>query len=336
MKKNNHWLAVAWILMLSLALSGCQLAKAEAGSPDEDALIGAFITMAPLDLLDPEKYFSDHPDELAGGEITLEHTPGDHKRIYAVLKDLDRTEPEAGGHQDPADPIPTIRNREYVFEGLEGIPLFAPLMPGETREDSYYSTMVSDAVQNTHLNVNIGDQEETIRLNGTIFFEPNRNDVAFHINPVYQSADGRVYLTSGTGMAYAGHAGGEGEIMTKTMDSTVEVSNNGITMKKTHSIQVSLEAVFATKTVWLIEMDKNHRILHEFGPDPGALPRAMDLDPTTEYVIFEDHRHDEAGEWNIRRRILEPRDGSFSVYQPDEYGIMVRRTTILNWPSQTP
>lgn len=336
MRKIKRGLTVTWILILGLALSGCQLAKVEAGSLEEDALVGVFITREHLDLLDLESYFKDHPGQLNGGQITLDPTEGYQKKIYAVLKESMKAGLPVREPRDPDVQIPSVKSKEFVFEGIDGIPLFAALIPGETKEESYYSTMVSDEVQDVQMNLNKGDKEDAMSLKGTIFFEPNREDVFFQINPVYQSSDGRVYLTSGTGMGYSGHSGGEGQILTKRLESMVDVVRDGVSKKKSHSIEVSFEAVFATKSVIVIEMDKHHTILREYGLDLLDLPRELDLGTNTEYVIFEDHRLNEAGQWNVKRRILDPKEGSFSLYQPNEQGIMVRKSTILNWPAQTP
>lgn len=336
MKKTNHCLAVIWILILGLSLSGCQLAKAEAGSLEEDSLVGAFITREYLDLMDLEGYFKDHPEQLSGGQITLDPAELDQKRIYAVLKDLGMSKPPAMDFRDPEDALPVVSNQEYIFEGLEGVPFFSALIPAETPEDSYYASMTSEAVHTYHMDLKMSDSDETLALDGTILFEPNRSDVSFYINPVYQSADGRVYLTSGTGMGYSGHSGGEGEILSKTLDSAVEFTANGVTKTRRHSVKVRLEAVFATKSVSLIEMDGNHRIVAEHILSPKDLPNDMTLDQTTEYVIFEDHRLDEMKKPNVKRRILDRSDGSISVNTADTHGYMIGKPIRLTWPSVTP
>lgn len=334
--KTNQWLAVIWILILSLSISGCQLAKAESGSLEEDALIGAFITLEPLDMMDVEEYFQDHPESLSGEQLILNQADGYSKKIYAVLKDQNAAKPPAIDTRDPGDGLPVVKNQEYVFEDLEGIPFFAAQISGATPEDSYYASMTSEAVSNSHMDLNIGDDLETLSLDGTILFEPNREDAVFQINPVYQSADGRVYLTSGTSIGYAGHSGGEGEILAKTMESAVEFTENGVTKTRRHTIKVRFEAVFATHSLSLIEMDRDHRILAEHHLTPEKLPSEVRPGSRTEFVILEDHRLDENNQPNVKRRILDRGDGELRVNATTAHGYMIGKSVSLTWPSTTP
>ena len=56
------------IMVLALALSGCQLAKPEADTQKEkDMLVGVFITEEHLDLFDMEAYLQDNLGALSGG-----------------------------------------------------------------------------------------------------------------------------------------------------------------------------------------------------------------------------------------------------------------------------
>lgn len=170
------------LIGMALLLSGCSLAREEGQEAvGTDRMIGAYITRDYLNLFDMEGYLNDHADKLGGDDIVVDASReiGYQDRIYAVFQKQDG---QGMG--------------EYVFEGIDGIPFFMPVIKSES--DSGEDVTVAQQGQE------IADGHFTsgdiIKLEGVIYYS-GKDSPVFYCNPVYQSPDGSVYMTAGTGIS---------------------------------------------------------------------------------------------------------------------------------------
>lgn len=175
---------IAGLLLIGMALllCGCSLAREEGQEAVEtDRMIGAYITREYLDLFDMEGYLNDHADQLGGGDIVVDaHREIEYQdRIYAVFQKQDG---QGMG--------------EYVFEGIDGIPFFMPVIKSESNpgED------VTAAQQGPEIADGHFTSGDIIKLEGVIYYS-GKDSPVFYCNPVYQSPDGSVYMTAGTGIS---------------------------------------------------------------------------------------------------------------------------------------
>ena len=133
--------------VMILGLPGCRLAREDFVTDTyEDRLVGVFITTEFIDLFDFEQFFGNNASSAGGGGIAINGTSQDYQgRIYATL--VSRTLTSETGE--------TIETKEYVFEGIDGIPFFSFHVANE--HESYWSSASDEAISNGAFHVSHGD-----------------------------------------------------------------------------------------------------------------------------------------------------------------------------------
>ncbi len=150
----------ALLLLLMLALSGCQLAREEHArqQPAQDSLAGFFITSAPLDI------------------------PYTTPRLYAQA-----VEPDTGALPD------------FVFEGAAGFRYFSAVVSqaGETyRVVISDPGIIGSGMHIQESDTGSGvDFSGTLYL-----WPREQMDTIYYVNPVYQQPDGQIYCVRGSGV----------------------------------------------------------------------------------------------------------------------------------------
>ena len=236
--------------MISVALlTGCQLAKEETSLQQEkDKLIGVFVTTEYVDTFDFERYFEDNiGDIMNGGEVVIE---GDEQnsyqnRIYATIVEEVSTD-EVSGEK--------ITHQSYKFKDLEGMGYYAPLMYQEEVSNTYVAIESDGGICDAKSHITGTDAGDMIELEGTIYLCPNEEDrVEIYCNPVYQCADGRVYLVSGSSMSFSG--GGEGATMSHKVEDKVTVKENGEEKTYVNSVEIHVKTTYAPEKIVVMQMD---------------------------------------------------------------------------------
>ncbi len=310
MRKKRITLGCA--LLLALSLCGCQLAREDTAAAQNDRLIGAYITKEHLDLFDMEGYFNDHASSFfKGGEVIIEDQKQYQGRLYATLQLIS---PETGERSETG---------EYVFEDLDGVAFF---VPQRTMPDggSYIGATTDNAVCGVHLAV--GDNSTSIT--GTLYVEPGTFAVAY-VNPVYQSSDGQVYVTMGSGVSFSG-VEGEGMAFTQTMDEKNTITENGQTQEQSFKIAVTVEVKNKITGVDIVQMDAGHNRLAVAHYAPGDLPEIVAAEPAAAYIVVETQSISAEGK-TVDREVFGREDESFTGYHAREDGIFEPVFVQLQW-----
>ena len=144
--------------------------------------------------------------------------------------------------------------------------------------------------------VNVSDADgirtTDIDLSGEVYACGDRQ-VIFKLYPIYQTSDGRIYLTRGNSM---GMSGADGASMTHTLtsDKTETIGGKSERVK----VKVAITAVSRpTPTKFTVaHMDENDTVLklEEFAPD--ALPESITAAPGAAYLIGTSYGTDWNGE----------------------------------------
>lgn len=298
-------LAVLW------TVAGCQLAQGdgEGETKGQDRLIGVLITTEHLDLFDMDAWLNDNLDQGFQGDVTIQDTSAYQGRIYAVQKE----KTEDG-----------ITSADFVFEGIEGIRFFAPTVTDSSGQ-SHYGTMIADeGLSDVHYRINVSDTGEEIGIEGTVYVS-GAEDYYFCMNPVYQDAQGRVYVVQGN--SNAGNSLGE---MTLTLDATATVTENGITTTQAASVRVTFAAMEAPEQIRVLQMNGDHEIRASEAYAPGTLPEEITPLPGTAYILVETQGADGA----VSREIYSPDDTSLKTYYAIENGLCAARYTQIQWNSE--
>ena len=137
-----------------------------------------------------------------------------------------------------------------------------------------------------------GVRTTDIDLSGEVYACGSRH-VIFKFYPIYQTSDGRIYLTRGNSMGMSG-ADGVSVTHTLTSDKTETISGKSERVK----VRVAITAVSRpTPTKFTVaHMDENDNLLklEEFAPD--ALPESITAAPGAAYLIGTSYGTDWNGE----------------------------------------
>ena len=320
--KIKNIILIAYTALIILPLTGCQLAKQDLSKgKTEDRLIGVFITREYLDLFDGEGYLTDHITGFSGGELRVSGSPEKYNgRLYATLTTRDLSNPETGKKSSI---------QEYVFEGVEGISLYAPEML-TSADDRYVSSVSGDGMVDLRFDVYCGDEEDKITLDGTLYVLPVKNIRAHYFNPVYQSEDGKVYAMSGQGISIGGDQSADSAFSQKLEESVV-FTQNGKRKKKTAVINTSIKTMLPPQKIVLLQMDKNSSILSRQVYEPGKLPESITPHQNTNYILLESYKKDLDGTEKITRTLFTQDDPSLDSFYPSEDDIILKQYTPINW-----
>ena len=299
-------------------LAGCQLAKDSAGA-DADSLIGVLITTEYLDLFDFNGYLNDNINSFLGGEINMNGDAQEHQgRLYAVLVPRELINEETGE---------TMVMHEYVFEDVDAISYFVPTIEATEMENSYVSTMSDPAISDGHTNLFVGDDENSVSLDGTIFVAPSSKERTYYFNPAYQSADGSVYAVAGNGFFVNSEAYSEGSVFSQTLDATTTITENGKAKRDSISIKISISVMFAPEKIVILQMDAGHMLISESEFEPGAVPDTYALEASTAYFVIEAHRHDDIGNPNIFREVYGRDTENIETFSVRAGGVCIKNWT---------
>lgn len=199
-----------------------------------------------------------------GYYITLEENEFPSlERIYGTMQT------DANGAQD------------YVFEGISGIPYFTVTITdaGET----YIRTISDDSVFESKMAYRVTDTGSSRDLSATIYLAAEKY-VCF--NPVYQAADGRVYIEHGSSMFFDPTLG-SGTSMQAS--ETVTLSENGQKKSSTVSIDVSICSVDRIEKTVIKQFDASDRVIGTQTILADSAPDTIRILPDTQYIIAEEH-----------------------------------------------
>ena len=306
MNRKISILILAMLLLLT-SLGGCQLAQPDAGA-ESDRLVGVYITREHLDLFDLEGYLNDNPELLTGGEIQLDGAPDAYSgRLYATVQTGTLTSDEGERYED----------REYVFEGVDGIPMFFARCT-DSAGNSYWASFQGDGVSDGSWN--LGDK---IELSGTIYVTGRRAD--FYFNPVYQSADGSVYLTAGQGTS--GDLAGASSFSHALSESRTVTEQDGETRTEETHVEVTIQGMCPPEQVTVLQMGADGVLLQRDSWTPADLPDSIEPGAETAYLIVETQDADK----KITRALYERGEEFLRTYLLGADGICLPRDVQLDW-----
>ena len=308
--------------MLS-TLPGCRLAREDAGFREhEDRLIGMFITTEFLDLFDFEGFFNQNARNMPiGGLISGVNAENFQGRIYASL--VSRTLSDEGNN-------PVSEIYEFMFEGIEGFAIFAPMIPAADDRESHIGVTVDDAVNVDMWHLQFGDDETSATIEGTIAVSSAAGATGFFFNPVYQSADGHVFLTSGSGISVSGTQC-EGSVFSQKIESTVTVTENGRTTTFSSSVQVNIKTMFVPERFVIMQMDADGNLINRSSYLAEDFPDTVIPQAGMEFIIIETVRYAADGAARVLREIYGRDSDWIYIFRAGDSGVLVRALTRIEW-----
>lgn len=181
-----------------------------------------------------------------------------------------------------------------------------------------------------------GIRTTDIDLSGEVYACGDRQ-VIFKLYPIYQTSDGRIYLTRGNSMGMSG-ADGASITHTLTSDKTETIGGKSERVKVRVAITVAARPTPTKFTV--AHMDENDDLLklEEFAPD--ALPESITAAPGAAYLIGTSYGQDgdgETAEYSICNRSNDSAPYSYSNLDTFRYqdGKLCSISIKVNWGEGT-
>ena len=292
-------LAIALILALALSLPGCSLLREDSEPSETDRLVGVYITESYIDTFDFEAYFQDNASSLSGGgEISREYTEKYSQRIYAEVVDGKTSFPIVG--------VPLIAAR-YEKDG-----------------ESYTGSDCGDKLADVHLSINNSDDMVTTVLTGEIFTDSGSGRVTAYCNPVYQQADGRIYLVPGEGMT----ADSGGSMVFSLSDSR----ESAVEGEQGYGMEITLTATgrYPSDKLAVLLYSADGELMGRTEYAPEDMPEEIAADGAA-WAVFEDYTRDFLGEPQVIRRLIAAGsdEGFLSLHMEPGEVFYTPRTTYL-------
>lgn len=291
-------LAIALIFALALMLPGCSLLREEGEPADADRLVGVYITENYIDSFDFEAYVQDNASSLSGsGEISREDAAKYTRRIYAEITD--------GKTSFPIEGIAFIAAR-YEKDG-------------ESCTGSDYGDKLADV----HLSINVSDDMETTVLTGKLFADSGAGHMSAYCNPVYQQADGRVYLVPGEGVS--ANMGS----MTHSLSESCESAKKG---ERGYGMDITLEVEGrrTSEKLAVLLYSAEGALLSRTEYAPEEMPEEISAEGAA-WAVFEDYTADYSGEPQVIRQLIAAGsdEGFLSLHLEPGESFYTPRTTYL-------
>lgn len=292
-------LAIALIFALALMLPGCSLLREEGEPADADRLVGVYITENYIDSFDFEAYVQDNASSLSGGsgEISREDAAKYTRRIYAEVVD--------GKTSFPIEGIAFIAAR-YEKDG-------------ESCTGSDYGDKLADV----HLSINVSDDMETTVLTGKLFADSGAGHMSAYCNPVYQQADGRVYLVPGEGVS--ANMGS----MTHSLSESCESAKKG---ERGYGMDITLEVEGRrpSEKLAVLLYSAEGALLSRTEYAPEEMPEEIAAEGAA-WAVFEDYTADYSGEPQVIRQLIAAGsdEGFLSLHLEPGESFYTPRTTYL-------
>ena len=264
-------LAIALIFAIALMLPGCSLLREDGEPADADRLVGVYITENYIDSFDFEAYVQDNASSLSGGgEISREDAAKYTRRIYAEITD--------GKTSFPIEGIAFIAAR-YEKDG-------------ESCTGSDYGDKLADV----HLSINVSDDMETTVLTGKLFADSGAGHMSAYCNPVYQQADGRVYLVPGEGVS--ANMGS----MTHSLSESCESAKKG---ERGYGMDITLEVEGRrpSEKLAVLLYSAEGALLSRTEYAPEEMPEEISAEGAA-WAVFEDYTADYSGEPQVIRQLI--------------------------------
>jgi len=306
MKKAITLIILATLL---LALPACQLAK-ESTTQEEYRMVGVFITTQHLDLPSPHE----------GQEIPMRRGRPDFSALFQPGRIYAQWDEEIGNFRFPDD--------------VEGMPFFTAASPPHMPNITTISH-VGGAISGGHTHIFHGDNDMRVELEGTVYIVPGAAAMAtIHMNPVFQTTAGDVFLT--TGNTFSGHGlTTEGRIFSTNMEESRTITENGKENTNSISVTLNVHSMFSPTSVVLLQMDAYNQVVAHTQFAPEDMPKAYYLEATTAYIIIETHRDDPYATPTITRELMTScitQSRGISTFAAREDGVLEATWTKIIWP----
>ncbi len=305
----NKKVLLALLLAAALLLAGCSLALPEDGDAveDGDPMVGVFVTRQSLDLFDMDAYLLENGSKLmSGGTVSSADAEQYTGTLFAAWDE---------------------EKQRYGFAGVDG---YIWLCTEESDETGDYTKMQSDGVFcDGSSAVNCTDEGESYSFSATLYaVKKNADETAvMFVNPLYQTADGRVYARAGQGISASGNEGAY-PAMTQTLHQELKKSGKDGNTTRKFECAVKMQLTAEPESVTLFWMDTEHGVIKQETYQPGTLPETLDAKDAQFLLCVET-----AADGTQTRTLYGPENEALTLatFVPAENGLLDKQSCELVW-----
>ena len=315
MKNKSKWAALLVVLLLAALLTGCSLAREDGTAAVEDELIGVMVRYRPNG---EDDHFYEHDEETAT-QYLLTHA----------------SELESGGITVPEG----LNGGTHVLTDEDrDLCMLTETAQDENEEGPYtYTKNTVGAIFNTtNWTVAMTDEGEAVDVSAEVYIDATRSgeNAMLDIDPVYQRADGLVYVKPDSGLI--GPFGG----MAKTISAeSTRIDGEGKKTKRSASYEVSVKAKPRVTRAVLVEMDENNQPIASREIDLSRDELVEFLSPETAWALVETHLIEavwgEAPVEKTERKLIELDNGQGEttlILPARQDGILVLKSLTVAYP----
>ena len=318
------------LTLMVISMTGCQLAKPDSGETADDPagrdrLVGVLVSDEYIDLYDTDAWLEDNLDEIIkGGEMTADLSDANkyQRRLYASK--VERPLYDENGKQ-------TSSTVDFVFEGIDAVMCYCATVQEETGE-VFHTSYADLGMVLTKNHIRTTDEGTFVEMEGTVYVVADGKNVIYEILPIYQTAEGELFLVQGDSISL--NTSAEGMSMTYTYSETTETSDtSGEKTADGSSMKVSIEVVNRPMTVAVSQLDAGSRLLSRVEYAAGEVPEKLIPEADTAYIIVETIKEGVDGE-TVERQMVDRGDENFRTMAAGEKGICKQVYTSIQWDAE--
>ena len=125
---------------------------------------------------------------------------------------------------------------------------------------------------------------QVLTIEATLYLTKEAGPQVYYLNPVYQGAEGEVYLKPDD----FGTSTSTEAIASETLTATTTIEQEEADVVNTTDITVNFIHVDLSQGLTVLEMDENHQILKTHTFTPGELPESLQPLAETAYILTEE------------------------------------------------
>lgn len=282
--KNKKRIALLFTgMLLVLSTAGCQLADADMRSAN-DTLIGIYVSK---EYIDAFSYYISSSGSLNAKMV-------DDGRVYGTLDK---------------------ENETISFPDINGFALLC--FQQEENGNTYFST-INEHFSDTSTSI-IGESRE---VSGTLYYDSSKvanhyfeestegEDLTLYIHPIYETANGEVYLTAEPGGTFFS----QGDISTSFSSSESSTLGGSTTESSYTKFTVSVKAASPVEKIIFTQFDSKGNVLQEDTYTSANMPETYTRKRDSAYILVSST--DFAG--NITYSTINQEDETFSLYLPTD------------------
>ena len=144
-------------------------------------------------------------------------------------------------------------------------------------------------------------------MTGTLYADINQISegiTGFTFSPVYQTADGQIYLAEGQRVTCSAENLEGSSLSLSVSAAQTESSSWDGTSKTEQSFTAKLSFLYAAQAVRVLQMNADYGVLEQADYPAAAVPEELKFLPGAEFILLESRSTDTAGAEHTTRQII--------------------------------